>query len=245
MKYPQEKINPYHNKGEKTEQVEEMFDNIAPAYDKLNHILSLNIDKFWRRRAMAWLKPFKPQTILDVATGTGDLALLIEKKLNPKKIVGIDISEGMMDIGRKKVKKKGLENTISFAKENCENLSYSNSSFDAITVAFGIRNFANLDQGLSEMYRVLKPGGQLAILELTSPEKAPMKQLFNFYSNSIIPLLGRMLSKDTKAYHYLPQTIKSFPQGERMTTIIKQVGFKQVEFKRLTFGICTFYMAIK
>lgn len=245
MKYPQEEIKPYHSEGEKSEQVEAMFDNIAPAYDRLNHILSLSIDKIWRRRAMVWLKQFKPQTILDVATGTGDLALLTQKKLDPKKIVGIDISEGMMSIGRNKVKERGLESIISFEKENCENLSYDNNSFDAITVAFGIRNFANLDKGLKEMYRVLKPGAHLAILELTTPEKAPVKQLFNFYSKSVIPFLGRLLSKDKQAYTYLPETIKSFPQGERMTTIIKEAGFEQVEFKRFTFGICTFYMATK
>lgn len=245
MNYPQENIKPYNKNGEKTEQVEQMFDNIAPAYDKLNHTLSLGIDRSWRRKAIAWLRPFHPRRIMDVATGTGDFAILACRKLNPEQLIGTDISEGMMKVGREKAKKADLSDRISFVREDCTSLSFANESFDAVTVAFGIRNFDNLDKGLSEMYRVLTPGGHLVILELTTPDRFPMKQLFAIYSKVVIPLLGKTLSKDKNAYHYLPETIKAFPQGEVMKTVIAKVGFSEVEFRRLTFGICTLYTATK
>ena len=245
MKYPQEEIKPYDSKGKKTEQVEQMFDNIAHAYDKLNHTLSMGIDHYWRRKAINWLRPFQPKRLMDVATGTGDFAILAYHKLHPDHLIGTDISEGMMNVGREKIKKKGLEGKISFANEDCTALSFENNSFDAITVAFGIRNFDNLDKGLSEMYRVLIPGGQLVILELTTPESFPMKQFFALYSKIIIPLLGKLLSKDNSAYRYLPATIKAFPQGEVMKEVIKGAGFSTVNFERLTFGICTLYTAVK
>ena len=245
MNYPQEKIKPYDDKGKKSEQVEQMFDNIAHAYDKLNHTLSMGIDRSWRRKAINWLRPFRPQRIMDVATGTGDFAILACKELQPEQLIGTDISEGMMNIGREKVKKEGLANKISFAREDCTSLSFANNTFDAITVAFGIRNFENLDKGLSEMCRVLVSGGQLVILELTTPESFPMKQLFAIYSKVVIPLLGKILSKDNNAYRYLPQTIQAFPQGEVMKGAIARAGFTQVNFRRLTFGICTLYMATK
>ncbi|WP_018108901.1 bifunctional demethylmenaquinone methyltransferase/2-methoxy-6-polyprenyl-1,4-benzoquinol methylase UbiE [Bacteroides propionicifaciens] len=245
MKYDQESIKPYNQEGKKTEQVEQMFDNIAPAYDKLNHILSFNIDKIWRNKAIKWLKQFKPKTIMDVATGTGDFALLAYKKIKPELLTGIDISEGMMNVGRAKVKKAGFEEHIRFEKEDCLNLTYSDNQYDAITVAFGIRNFESLEQGLGEMLRVLKPGGHLVILELTTPVKAPMKQLFQFYSQKVMPSIGKMISSDKNAYTYLPSTIKAFPQGEVMQEIIKKVGYREVQFKRLTFGTCTLYTATK
>ena len=245
MKYDQESIKPYNQEGEKSKQVEQMFDNIAPAYDKLNHILSFNIDKIWRNKAIKWLKKFKPQTIMDVATGTGDFAMLAYKKIKPEKLTGIDISEGMMNVGRQKVKKAGFEKHIHFEKEDCLCLSYPDNSFDAITVAFGIRNFESLDQGLAEMRRVLKPGGHLVILELTTPDKAPMKQLFRFYSQTVIPTIGKIVSSDNSAYTYLPSTIKAFPQGEIMQEIMLKAGLSEVRFKRLTFGICTMYTASK
>ena len=179
--YRQEVIKPY-GEGEKAKQVEEMFDNIAPSYDKLNHRLSWNIDKGWRRKAIRQLAPFKPQTLLDIATGTGDFAILAAEMLHPQKLVGADISEGMMEIGRKKVREKGLQDIISFAKEDCLHLSYQDETFDAVTAAFGIRNFADLDSGLREMQRVLRKGGHLSIVELTSPVSFPMKQLFHVYS---------------------------------------------------------------
>lgn len=245
MNYPQEYIKPYGNDGKKSEQVEQMFDNIAPAYDQLNHTLSLGIDKSWRRKAIHWLKPYRPQRIMDVATGTGDFAILACRELQPEHLVGTDISEGMMNVGREKVKKAGLSGKISFAREDCTSLSFADNSFDAITVAFGVRNFEDLDKGLSEMCRVLKPGGHLVILELTTPERFPMKQLFAIYSRIVIPTLGKLFSKDNSAYKYLPQTIKAFPQGEVMRGVISRAGFGEVRFRRLTFGICTLYTATK
>ncbi len=245
MKYPQEEIKPYSSDGKKAAQVEKMFDNIAHHYDLLNHALSLGIDKGWRKKAIAWLKSFHPEKMMDVATGTGDFAIQAYYDLLPKELIGTDISEGMMNIGRDKVKKLGLEQTISFAKEDCTELSFEENTFDAITVAFGIRNFENLDKGLSEMHRVLKKNGHLVILELTTPDFFPMKQLFAVYSKIVIPTLGKLLSKDNSAYSYLPQTIKAFPQGEIMKGVIEKAGFSEVNFKRLTFGICTLYTAAK
>jgi menaquinone biosynthesis methyltransferase ubiE len=182
---------------------------------------------------------------MDVATGTGDFAILACRELNPDELIGTDISEGMMNVGREKVKKEGLSDKISFAREDCTSLSFADNRFDAITVAFGIRNFEDLDKGLSEMCRVLKPGGHLVILELTTPDRFPMKQLFAIYSKVVIPLLGKLLSKDNSAYHYLPDTIKVFPQGEVMKGVISKTGFGEVHFRRLTFGICTLYTATK
>lgn len=245
MNYPQEYIKPYGNDGKKSEQVEQMFDNIAPAYDRLNHTLSLGIDKSWRRKAIDWLRPHRPQRIMDVATGTGDFAILACRALQPEHLIGTDISEGMMNVGREKVKKAGLSGKISFAREDCTSLSFADNSFDAVTVAFGIRNFDDLDKGLSEMCRVLKPGGHLVILELTTPDRFPMKQLFAVYSRLVIPTLGKLFSKDNSAYKYLPQTIRAFPQGEVMKGVISRAGFGQVQFRRLTFGICTLYTAMK
>ena len=245
MNYEQEKINPYEDGAEKAQQVEQMFNNIAPTYDKLNHRLSWNIDKGWRKKAIRSLKSFEPKILLDIATGTGDFAILAAQMLHPDKLIGADISEGMMAIGREKVKTAGLQQVISFEKEDCTNLSYPEATFDAVIAAFGIRNFANLDKGLAEMCRVLKPGGHLSIVELTSPVSFPMKQLFHIYSHTVLPIYGRLISKDTSAYSYLTKTIEAFPQGELMVRILKDAGFKQAEFKRLTFGICTMYFATK
>ena len=242
--YQQETINPYTS-GEKTSQVEQMFDNIAPTYDTLNHRLSWDIDKGWRRKAISVLKPYAPKTILDIATGTGDFAILAAQMLKPEKLIGADISEGMMEIGRQKVRQLGLHDTISFEKEDCTHLSYPNGMFDAVTAAFGIRNFADLDKGLAEMCRVLKDGGHISIVELTTPVSFPMKQLFHIYSHTVLPVYGRLISKDTSAYSYLTQTIEAFPQGERMVDILKKAGFREATFKRLTFGICTQYFATK
>ncbi|MDO4164987.1 MAG: bifunctional demethylmenaquinone methyltransferase/2-methoxy-6-polyprenyl-1,4-benzoquinol methylase UbiE [Bacteroides sp.] len=245
MDYPQEHIKPYGNDGKKSKQVEEMFDNIAPAYDKLNHTLSLGIDRSWRRKAINTLRPFRPRRIMDVATGTGDFAILACRKLQPDTLIGTDISEGMMNVGREKVKRAQLSDKITFAREDCTSLSFADGSFDAVTVAFGIRNFEDLDKGLSEMYRVLEPGGHLVILEFSTPDRFPMKQLYDLYSMTVIPLLGKCISKDNKAYTYLPQSIRAFPQGEVMHGIIRKAGFSEVSSKRLTFGICTLYVAKK
>ena len=242
--YQQETIKPYHN-GSKAEQVEQMFDNIAPTYDQLNHRLSWDIDRGWRRKAIKQLQSYKPQTMLDIATGTGDFAILAAKMLQPQQLIGADISEGMMEIGRQKVKKAALDNIISFERQDCLNLSYPDNTFDAVTAAFGIRNFADLDCGLSEMCRVLKKGGHLSIGELTTPVSFPMKQLFHLYAHSVLPVYGRLISKDTSAYSSLTKTIEAFPQGERMVEILKKAGFAEAQFKRLTFGICTMYFATK
>lgn len=243
--YKQEEIKPYGKEGEKGKLVEEMFDNIAPTYDTLNHRLSWDIDKGWRKKAIRQLLPFQPKTILDIATGTGDFAILSAKELRPQRMIGIDISEGMMKIGQKKVEAEGLQHIVSFKKDDCTHLSFDDNSFDAVTAAFGIRNFQNLDQGLSEMYRVLKPNGHLSIVELTTPVSFPMKQLFKLYSHTILPVYGKLISKDTSAYSYLTNTIEAFPQGEVMLDILRKAGFKNANFKRLTFGICTMYFATK
>ena len=242
--YQQETIKPYNN-GEKTTQVEQMFNNIAPTYDTLNHRLSWDIDRSWRKKAIRQLEPFHPQTMLDIATGTGDFAILSAEMLHPQRLVGADISEGMMEIGRQKVAQKGLQDIISFAKEDCLSLSYPDETFDAVTAAFGIRNFADLDKGLCEMCRVLKTGGHLSIVELTTPVSFPMKQFFHIYSHSVLPIYGRFISKDTSAYSYLTKTIEAFPQGEQMVEILKKAGFREALFRRLTFGICTMYFATK
>ena len=245
MDYPQEKVMPYGSEGRKAEQVERMFDHIAPAYDRLNHLMSLGIDRSWRRRAIRWLAPFRPQEVLDVATGTGDFALLACRLLRPRTLTGIDLSEGMMQVGRQKAAEAGLDGHIRFQREDCEALSFADASFDAVTVAFGVRNFEHLDRGLQEMCRVLRPDGHLVILELSTPERFPMKQLFSIYSKVAMPVIGRSISHDNNAYTYLPESIRAFPQGEVMQESIRRAGFSEVRFKRLTFGVCTLYMATK
>lgn len=243
--YDQEKIKPYGKQGDKGQLVEEMFDNIAPTYDALNHRLSWDIDKGWRRKAIGLLAPFHPQSILDIATGTGDFAILTAQMLHPKQLIGADISEGMMNIGKEKVEKLGLADIVSFKKEDCMAMSFEDNTFDAVTAAFGIRNFQDLDQGLKEMCRVLKKGGHLSIAELTTPVSFPMKQLFRVYSHTFLPVYGKLISKDSSAYSYLTATIEAFPQGEKMMEILKKAGFSKVSFRRLTFGICTLYFAEK
>ena len=242
--YQQETIKPY-NSGDKAQQVEQMFDNIAPTYDTLNHRLSWNIDKGWRRKAIKQLMPFAPKTLLDVATGTGDFAIQACQMLDGVHVKGIDISEGMMDVGRQKVRQMGLTERIVFEREDCTSLSYPDASFDAVTAAFGIRNFADLDKGLQEMCRVLRKGGHLSIVELTTPITFPMRQLFHVYAHTVLPVYGRLISRDSSAYSYLTKTIEAFPQGERMVDILLKAGFAEASFRRLTFGICTMYFATK
>lgn len=243
--YEQEKIKPYGTEGHKREQVEKMFDNISSTYDLLNHSLSWGIDKGWRKKAIDALLPYRPQLMLDVATGTGDFAILAAQRLQPKELTGADISEGMMNVARQKVKTLGLEGIIQFQKEDCGQLSFPDNTFDAVTVAYGVRNFEDLDQGLRELQRVLKPEGHLLIVELSAPHRFPMKQLFKLYSRIIMPTVGRLISKDASAYTYLPATMEAFPQGEVMQRILKKAGFRTVTFKRFTFGICTMYLATK
>lgn len=248
MSYNQENIKPYSRKGEKSEQVEAMFDGIAPTYDFLNHALSLGIDKGWRTKAVKALGQHCPRRVLDVATGTGDFAILTARLLHPAEIVGVDISEGMMEVARRKVAEQAeaLRGTqITFRKEDCLNLGFPDASFDAVTVAYGVRNFQDLDAGLAEMYRVLRAGGHLLIVELATPPRFPMRQLFWLYSHVIMPLAGRLVSGDSRAYTYLPATMEAFSQGEVMDGILRKAGFSDVRWRRFTFGICTMYLAEK
>lgn len=245
MGYAQEDIKPYDANAPKGEQVERMFDHIAPKYDLLNHLLSFGIDRGWRRKTIDVLLPLPHADILDVATGTGDFAMLACRRLQPQRVVATDVSEGMMAVGRDKVAKVGLSDVIEFRREDCLALSFDDGSFDAVTVAYGVRNFPDLDRGLREMWRVLRPGGHAVILELTAPRRFPMKQLFWAYSHVAMPLLGRLLSKDRRAYTYLPRTMEAFPQGEVMKGILEKAGFGHVMFKRYTFGLSTMYLACK
>ncbi|NPA44366.1 MAG: bifunctional demethylmenaquinone methyltransferase/2-methoxy-6-polyprenyl-1,4-benzoquinol methylase UbiE [Chlorobi bacterium] len=221
-----------------------MFDNIAHKYDFLNHFLSMNIDKIWRKKSIKFLSK-NAKTILDVATGTGDFAIQIQKSLNPEKIIGIDISTGMLKVGEEKVKKKNLSDIISFQEGDSENIQFPDNHFDAATVAFGVRNFENLQKGLSEMYRVLKPEGELVVLEFSRPEKFPIKQLYNFYFKNILPTVGRVFSKDNSAYTYLPASVDAFPYGEKFLAKMKETGFKNIKEKKLTFGISSIYYGKK
>lgn len=245
MTYQQETIKPYSAQGAKGAQVERMFDHIAPSYDKLNHYLSLGIDKHWRKAAIESLRPYQPKSILDVATGTGDFALLAARMLHPDRLLGVDISEGMLNVGRKKALRNDLAHVVNFRREDCMALSFPDQSFDALTVAYGIRNFEDLDKGLREMHRVLRENGRLVIVELTAPRKAPMKQLFWLYSHVWMPTIGKWISKDRKAYSYLPATMEAFPQGEVMQEILRKAGFREVRFRRFTFGLSTLYTACR
>ena len=243
--YAQEEIKPYSTEGGKGQQVEQMFDNIAHSYDRLNHVLSLGTDRGWRRKTIQALLPYSPKTVLDIATGTGDFALLSAKILQPQSIVGADISEGMMQIAQQKVEKAGLAHIISFRKEDCMNLTFADATFDAVTVAYGVRNYADLDRGLREMLRVLKPSGHAAILELAAPRRFPMKQMFWLYSHAYMPMVGKVVSKDKRAYSYLPQTMEAFPQGKEMKAIMERAGFADVSFRAFTCGLSTMYIGKK
>jgi demethylmenaquinone methyltransferase/2-methoxy-6-polyprenyl-1,4-benzoquinol methylase len=228
----------------KKQQVAKMFNNISGRYDFLNHFLSLGIDIRWRKKAIKLLQPFQPKTILDVATGTADFAFEA-LKLNPEKITGIDISEGMLDVGKKKVAAAGLTNKIELILGDSENLPFPNNSFDAVIVAFGVRNFENLDRGLAEIQRVIKPEGHIVVLEFSKPATFPMKQLYQFYFRYILPVIGRIVSKDQSAYTYLPESVQAFPDGEQFLMHLKEVGFKSTLCKPLTFGISSLYIASK
>ena len=230
---------------DKKGQVALMFDNIAQSYDRLNQVLSLGIDRYWRWRAIGYLKQLNPQAILDVATGTADLAIATAKQLKPTLIIGVDISEKMLDYGRKKVENAHLDNIITLKTGDAEKLSFSNNTFDAITVSFGVRNFENLEKGIAELHRVVRIGGRLVVLEFSKPQMPVIKQLYNFYFIHILPRIGRLVSKDTSAYTYLPQSVQAFPEGAEFVNLLTKNGFKTAKCIRLTFGICSIYIADK
>ena len=238
-------VTPYQAAGSKKEQVERMFDKIAPRYDLLNRVLSLGIDVWWRRRALGYLRAQPPREILDVATGTADVAILAARMLQPDRIVGIDIANQMLDFGREKIRRAGLEQTIVLETGDSEHLRFPDQSFDAVTVAFGVRNFEHLELGLSEMLRVLRPGGKAVILEFSRPRLFPFKQLYNAYFKYVLPLIGRLTSRDMRAYTYLFESVQVFPDGSDFLTILSKTGYQNSRCERLTLGICSIYVAEK
>lgn len=238
-------VKPYNDpaKGKK-QQVAEMFDNIAHKYDFLNHFLSFGIDKIWRRKAIGMLIKYAPTTVLDVATGTGDFAIA-SLKTGAQKVTGVDISEEMLSVGRAKIGAMGLGHRITLQKGDSEGLVFPDNSFDAVTVAFGIRNFENLPKGLNEIFRVLKPNGALCILEFSKPRYFPVKQVYRIYSFYMLPFLGQLFSKNSSAYRYLPESVEKFPDGEELLNILKDSHFVQAKQYRQTFGAATIYIGIK
>lgn len=239
-------VTPYqHAEESKKAQVEQMFDKIAPRYDLLNRVLSLGIDVWWRRRALRYLKNRPVNDLLDVATGTADVAIMAAKALRPARIVGIDIANQMLEFGRVKIQREKLDAIISLETGDSENLRFDRDSFDAVTVAFGVRNFEHLEKGLSEMLRVLRPGGRVVILEFSQPHIFPFKQLYNTYFKYVLPLIGRLTSRDTRAYSYLFESVQAFPDGDNFISILSKTGYKNPQCERLTLGICSIYVAEK
>jgi demethylmenaquinone methyltransferase/2-methoxy-6-polyprenyl-1,4-benzoquinol methylase len=238
-------VKPYGNDSKsKKEEVAEMFNNISGKYDFLNHFLSLGIDKIWRKKAVKMLREINPKRVLDIATGTGDFAIE-SLKLNPTEIIGIDISSGMLEKGREKMVKRKVDHIISMQLGDSEDLPFDDNYFDGLTVGFGVRNFENLEKGLAEMLRVIRPGGKAIILEFSKPKKFPIKQGFNFYSNTIIPILGKTISKDAKAYTYLPESVAAFPEGKDFEAILEKLGYKNISSTLVSGGIATIYQGTK
>lgn len=240
-----EKINPYDDKRPKTEQVREMFDTIAPAYDFMNRAMTLGIDKLWRRRAVRMIRERNPRRILDVATGTGDVAIKLARELNPESVTGIDLSEGMIAIGNRKVAEAGLGERVRLMKGDCLALPFDDNTFDCVTVAYGVRNFEHLQDGYMEMARVLRPGGLLCVIELSTPRSPIVKPLYRLYTRHVIPTVGRLVSKDVRAYSYLPESIAAVAQGDDMLQLMRNAGLEETAFRSLTFGTCTIYTAVK
>jgi demethylmenaquinone methyltransferase/2-methoxy-6-polyprenyl-1,4-benzoquinol methylase len=239
-------VTPYQDADRsKKEQVTQMFDNIAPSYDFLNHAMSMGIDIRWRRKAIRMLKPYNPSIVLDIATGTGDFALEAVRRLEPQKVIGLDISAGMLEVGRKKIEKQGLSDKIELVLGDSEDLPFEDDSIGAVTVGFGVRNFEHLEKGLGEILRVLQPGHAAAILEPAVPTKFPLKQLFSIYFRGLLPFFGRLVSGDRRAYTYLPESVKAFPNGQEFVEICKRVGFRKCTFQPLTLGICSLYLLEK
>ncbi len=240
-----EQITPYGTADNKTSQVEQMFDSIAPAYDFMNRAMTLGIDRLWRRRTVKEVARRSPAQILDVATGTADLAMALAKRMPQAQVTGVDLSEGMIAIGRDKVTKAQLAERVTLQAADCLSLPFAPGSFNAVTAAFGVRNFADIPAGLREMHRVLAPGGVLAILELSTPVNPLIKPFFTLYTQGIIPRLGRMVSRDQRAYSYLLESIAAVPQREAMTSLLLKAGFDCASFHPLTFGVATLYLARK
>ena len=239
-------VRPYQDSNAtKKEQVASMFNNISGTYDFLNHFLSLGIDMIWRKKAIKELLADKPANILDVATGTGDFAFEAIQILRPVKIIGVDISEGMLAIADEKIRKRKMQEVFEVRLGDSEKLLFDQDTFDAVTVAFGVRNFENLEKGLSDMLRVLKPGGKAVILEFSKPKVFPVKQAYNFYFKYITPSIGKLFSKDSSAYTYLPESVAAFPDGENFISLMEKVGFKNTKYRPLTFGICSIYTGVK
>lgn len=238
-------VKPYRPEGSKKEQVAEMFNAISPKYDALNRILSAGIDQSWRRKTLREIRATGALNLLDVATGTADLALALAKGIPGSRVVGVDISAGMLEVGRSKVRARDLEGRVRLDLGDGEQLPYEESSFGAVTVAFGVRNFENLEQGLRDMRRVLEPGGSLAVLEFSQPTAWPLRSLYLFYFKNILPRIGRLVSKDASAYTYLPNSVQAFPYGEAFAAKLREAGFKSVRVRPLTFGIASLYLAIK
>jgi len=240
-----ETITPYNQQEAKKTQVADMFNNISKTYDFLNHFLSLGIDIIWRKKAINELKADNPQLILDVATGTGDFAFEALSILDPKKITGVDISQGMLDIAQQKINKRGLGDKFEIKLGDSEKLPFEANEFDAVTVAYGVRNFENLEIGLADINRVLKPGGKAVVLEFSKPKAFPIKQLYNFYFTYITPGIGKLFSKDARAYSYLPESVAAFPDGEKFVALMQKAGFKNTKCRPLAFGICSIYTGVK
>ena len=234
-------VTPYNDTTRtKKEQVEEMFDNIAHRYDFLNHLLSLGIDITWRRKAVKFIGTIQPKKILDLASGTGDFAFEA-LRLNPEKVIGFDLSEGMMNYGRAKAVKLNVANVVEFVKGDSEKMPFADNSFDAVTVGFGVRNFEHLETGLREMLRVTRPGGKVAILEASQPQNTIIRALYGLYFGNVVPMIGRLFSKDARAYSYLPESVKAFPEGFEFVKILENIGFVNIKWQPLTFGACAFY----
>jgi demethylmenaquinone methyltransferase/2-methoxy-6-polyprenyl-1,4-benzoquinol methylase len=237
-------VKPYNSDKSKKEEVAQMFNNISARYDFLNHFLSLGIDHIWRRKAVNKLREIQPKRILDLATGTGDFAIAL-LKLNPTQIIGMDISSGMLDVGKNKMKAKQVSHIIDMQLGDSENMPFEDAYFDAITVGFGVRNYEHLEKGLTEMLRVTRSGGKIVILEFSKPKRFPIKQAFGFYSRFIIPFFGKRISKDEKAYAYLPESVAAFPEGKAFTDILSNLGYKEVDVSLVSGGIATIYTGIK
>lgn len=244
-RFKAEDIKPYDSTAAKTGQVRDMFDSIAPAYDLMNRMMTFGIDCRWRRKAIDMVGKYNPSRLLDVATGTGDMAFLIDDMLHPDELTGIDLSEGMLDVARQKAAARGNAGHITFETGDCLHLSFPDNRFDAVTVAYGVRNFEHLAQGFAEMYRVLAPGGVLCVIELSTPVHFPFRQLYKLYTYTIIPLVGRIVSHDAHAYTYLPRSVAAVVQGEEMLALFAEAGFVHCRLRRLTFGACTIYMGEK